>query len=288
MANFTLRKFNIEVIKERCEIDSRKSPMIVIIGKKDTGKSFLVRDILFNTQNCFPVGTVISGTEVANRFFQDMVPSRFIHDKYSPEIVMSTIKRQMQMKMARNADKDRNGGHSNMDPRAFLILDDCLYDNSWIGQESTRYMFMNGRHIDVMTMITMQYPLGITPNLRTNVDFVFILRENVLGNRKRIYENYAGMFPTFEMFCQFMDQCTENYECLVICNGVQSNRLEDQVFWYKASDHPPFKLCDQSLWVNNRPFVSAMLAVDDIMSLASKQKKGPSVWVQKEEDKKRH
>jgi hypothetical protein len=126
MANFTLRKFNIEVIKERCEIDSRKSPMIVIIGKKDTGKSFLVRDILFHTQNCFPVGTVISGTEVANRFFQDMVPSRFIHDKYSPEIVMGTIKRQMQMKMARNADKDRNGGHSNMDPRAFLILDDCL------------------------------------------------------------------------------------------------------------------------------------------------------------------
>jgi hypothetical protein len=81
MANFTLRKFNIETIKERCEIDSRKSPMIVIIGKKDTGKSFLVRDILFHTQHCFPVGTVISGTEVANRFFQDMVPSRFIHDK---------------------------------------------------------------------------------------------------------------------------------------------------------------------------------------------------------------
>lgn len=96
------------------------------------------------------------------------------------------------------------------------------------------------------------------------------------------------MFPTFEMFCQFMDQCTENYECLVICNGVQSNRLEDQVFWYKASDHPPFRMCDQSLWVNNKPFVSAMLAVDDIMSMASKQKKGPSVWVQKEDDKKRH
>ena len=81
MANFTLRKFNIEVIKERCEVDSRKSPMIVIIGKKDTGKSFLVRDILFHTQNCFPVGTVISGTEVANEFFQHMVPTRFIHDK---------------------------------------------------------------------------------------------------------------------------------------------------------------------------------------------------------------
>ena len=194
---------------------------------------------------------------------------------------MNSIKRQMAVKQARNHEM-RNGGHSNTDPRAFLILDDCLYDKTWMNEESTRYVFMNGRHIDLATLITMQYPLGVPPNLRTNIDFVFILRENVLGNRKRIYDNYAGMFPTFQMFCQFMDQCTENFECMVICNSSQSNRLEDQVFWYKASDHPPFKLCDQSLWVNNRPFVSNMLAADDVMSMAAKQKKGPTVWVQKE------
>ena len=285
--NFQLRKFDIDMIKERCDIDSRKSPMIVIIGKKDTGKSFLVRDILFNTQQCFPVGTVISGTEVANEFFQHMVPSKFIHDKYSPSIVMNVIKRQMNIKQKRNQQKGSQGGSSSIDPRAFLILDDCLYDATWIKEESTRYVFMNGRHVDLTTMITMQYPLGITPNLRTNVDFVFILRENILGNRRRIYENYAGMFPTFEMFCTFMDQCTENYECLVICNNVSSNKLEDQVFWYKASDHPPFRLCDQSLWLDNRPFQSAMLASDEY-DATRVQKKGPSVWVRKEgDDKKR-
>jgi hypothetical protein len=281
--NFQLRKFDINMIKDRTEIDSRKSPMIIVIGKKDTGKSFLIRDILFNSQSCFPVGTVISGTEVANEFFQNMVPSKFIHDKYSPQIVMNVIKRQMNIKQTRNKDKASKGGQSNIDPRAFLILDDCLYDASWIKEESTRYVFMNGRHIDMMTMITMQYPLGITPNLRTNVDFVFILRENILGNRRRIYENYAGMFPTFEMFCDFMDQCTENYECLVICNNVLSNKLEDQVFWYKASDHPPFKLCDPSLWVDNRPFHSAMLAIDDYNATNARSKKAPpSVWVKKE------
>ena len=276
--NFNIKKFNIETIRDRCEIDSRKSPMIVVIGKKDTGKSFLVKDILYNTQACFPVGTVISGTEVANEFFQHMVPSKLIHDKYKPDIVMNTIKRQLAVKTARNADKHKGGGDSAVDPRAFLILDDCLYDSTWIREESTRYVFMNGRHIDLMTIITMQYPLGITPNLRTNVDFIFILRETMINNRKRIYDNYAGMFPTFEMFCQFMDQCTENYECLVICNGVQSNRLEDQVFWYKASEHPPFKLCDDSLWVDNKPFSSAMLAQDEFDPLAVK-KKNNSPWV---------
>lgn len=281
--DFTLRKFNINMLKERCAIDSRKSPMIVIIGKKDTGKSFLVRDILFHTQENFPVGTVISGTEVANAFFQDMVPSKFIHDKYRPEIIHNVIKRQAMRKDKRLQDKKNNGGHSDIDPRAFLILDDCLYDATWIKEESTRYVFMNGRHVDLTTMITMQYPLGISPNLRTNVDFVFILRENILGNRRRIYENYAGMFPTFEMFCTFMDQCTENYECLVICNNVSSNRLEDQVFWYKASDHPAFKLCDENHWVDNKPFVSAMLAADTYQNgMVQKKGAGPSVWVRKD------
>ena len=281
--NFSLKKFDIGMIKARCEIDSRKSPMMVVIGKKDTGKSFLVRDILYNCQQDFPVGTVISGTEVANEFFQHMVPSKFIHDKYTPQIVMNVIKRQMTMKQKRNASKNGSGGQSNVDPRAFLILDDCLYDATWIKEESTRYVFMNGRHIDMMTIITMQYPLGITPNLRTNVDFVFILRENILGNRRRIYENYAGMFPTFEMFCDFMDQCTENYEGLVICNNVSSNKLEDQVFWYKASEHPPFRLCDQTLWADNRPFQSAMLAADEYNASSMRKKNAaPSVWVKKE------
>jgi len=286
--NFAIKKFDINMLKDRCEMDSRKSPMIVLIGKKDTGKSFLVRDILFHTQACFPIGTVISATEVANEFFQHMVPSKLIHDKYTPSIVTNVIKRQLGVKTARNEEKKRTGGNSSTDPRAFLILDDCLFDGSWIKEESTRYIFMNGRHIDVMTIITMQYPLGITPNLRTNVDFIFILRENITANRRRIYENYAGMFPTFEMFCQFMDQCTENFECLVICNGVQSNRLEDQVFWYKASDHPQFHLCDNSLWADNKPFSSTMLAQDEY-SADTMRKKSNSPWVHvKQQGKDKH
>jgi hypothetical protein len=281
--DFKIKKFNMETIVERCSIDSHKSPMIVLIGKKDTGKSFLVKDILANTQSCFPIGTVISGTEVANPFFQDMVPSKLIHDKYKPDIVMNAIKRQLSIKQTREHEKRTRGGHSNLDPRAFLILDDCLYDASWIREESTRYVFMNGRHIDMVTLITMQYPLGVTPNLRTNIDFVFILRETGIGNRRRIYENFAGMFPTFEMFCQFMDQCTENYECLVICNGVQSNKLEDQVFWYKASAHPPFKMCDDSLWRDNKAFTSSMLGGEEY-NPETMRKKNSGPWVNVKKD----
>ena len=136
----------------------------------------------------------------------------------------------------------------NIDPRAFCILDDCLYDNGWTKDKLMRLLFMNGRHWKIILIITMQYPLVIPPNLRTNIDYVFILREPYVANRKRIYDNYAGMFPTFEAFCQVMDQCTENYECLVIDNNVKSNKLIDQIFWYKAESHPTFKLGSKEYW----------------------------------------
>ena len=273
--NVSLRKFDMKKIPQ--------DAVVVFIGRRRTGKSTLVRDLLFQHQD-MPLGTVISGTEESNSFYGKIIPPLFIHGEYNPVILANFVKRQ-KMVIARIQKEAQAGIKSRLDPRSFMILDDCMYDDSWTHDKNIRYLFLNGRHLKVFFLITMQYPLGIQPALRTNVDFVFILREPYAANRKRIFENYASAFPSFEFFCQIMDQCTENYECLVICNNVASNKLEDQVFWYKASDHPPFKLCDQSLWVDNRPFQSAMLAVDDYNPLALKKKNaGPSVWVKKEDD----
>jgi hypothetical protein len=45
-----------------------------------------------------------------------------------------------------------------------------------------------------------------------------------------------------------MNQCTENYECLVINNNSKSNKLQDQVYWYKADSHPDFKIGGPQYW----------------------------------------
>ncbi len=239
-----LKKFDMKSIQFKP--NENKGPVVVLIGKRDTGKSFLVRDLLYYQQD-IPIGTVISGTEEGNGFYSKMVPRLFIHNEYNSAIIENILKRQRtvlkQVKKEMETYK-----RTTIDPRAFVILDDCLYDNTWSRDKLMRLLFMNGRHWKVMLVITMQYPLGIPPTLRTNIDYVFILRENYIANRKRIYENYAGMFPTFESFCQVMDQCTENYECLVINNNSKSNKLNDQVFWYKADNHNDFRLGSKEFW----------------------------------------
>jgi hypothetical protein len=228
--------------------DENKGPVIVLIGRRDTGKSYLVRDLLYHHRD-IPIGTVISGTEAGNGFYSSHIPKLFIHDEYSSNIIENILKRQKSV-MKEVQKQIQMYKSSKIDPRTFVILDDCLYDNSWAKDKLMRLLFMNGRHWKVLLILTMQYPLGILPNLRTNIDYVFILREPYIANRKRIYENYAGMFPTFESFCQVMDQCTENYECLVIDNNVKSNKLSEQIFWYKADStiRHDFKLGAKEFW----------------------------------------
>jgi hypothetical protein len=239
-----LKKFDMKSISFKP--NENKGPVIVLIGKRDTGKSFLVRDVLYYQQD-IPIGTVISGTEEGNGFYEKMVPKLFVHNQYNTAIIENVLKRQRTV-MKQIKKEIETYKRSTIDPRAFVILDDCLYDATWTRDTMMRLLFMNGRHWKIMLVITMQYPLGIPPTLRTNIDYVFILRENYIANRKRIYENYAGMFPTFESFCQVMDQCTENYECLVINNNSKSNKLQDQVFWYKADSHNDFRLGSKEFW----------------------------------------
>ena len=269
-----LKKFDMKSISFKPEENS--GPVVVLIGRRDTGKSYLVRDLLYYHQD-IPIGTVISGTEAGNGFYAEHVPKLFIHEEYNSAIIENILKRQRtvlkQIKKEVEVYKK-----SSIDPRAFLILDDSPY-LSWNCDNVIRQLFMYARNLKMMLIITMQYPLGIPPNLRTNIDYVFILREPYISNRKKIYENYAGMFPTFESFCQVMDQCTENYECLVINNNSKSNQLSDQIFWYCADSHKNFKLGSKEFWE-----ISKSMDSDDdeeIYNPNNNKKKGPKINVRK-------
>ena len=273
-AELQLKQFNMRSITFRP--DEAKGPVIVMIGKRDTGKSFLVRDLLYHHQD-IPIGTVISGTEEGNGFYGKMVPKLFVHNEYNTAIIENILKRQRtvlkQIKKEMETYK-----RTTIDPRAFVILDDCLYDNTWARDKMMRLLFMNGRHWKVMLVITMQYPLGIPPTLRTNIDYVFILRETYMTNRRRIYDNYASAFPSFEFFCQVMDQCTQNYECLVIDNTSQSGKLEDCVFWYKANMHGDFRIGAPEFWQHS---AHKKNEDDSYDPNASRKLKGPMINIKK-------
>ena len=273
MANLNLKKFDMNLVSQ--------DKVVVLIGKRNTGKSFLVKDLLYHNRD-IPVGSVISSTECANEFYSKMIPPMLIHDEYSEEIIDKILYRQKKLKKKLDVEIEQNS-YSNLNPNTFLIMDDLMDSaKQWVKSKNVRTCFMNGRHYFILFILTMQYPLGIPPELRTNIDYIFILRENIISNRKRLYEHYAGMFPTFDIFCQVMDNCTEDFQCLVIDNSSKSNKIEDQVFWYKAEPHKPFKIGSKKLWNYNDTHYNTEYDSDsDKINNALKQKNKTNLRVKK-------
>ena len=270
--NFNIKRFDMKRVPQ--------DAVVIFIGRRRTGKSTLVRDLLFHHQD-MPLGTVISGTEESNSFYGKMIPPLFIHGEFSPIVLANFVKRQKMIMSRIQADLQK-GIKTKIDPRSFMILDYCMYDDCWTHDKNIRYLFMNGRWLKAFFLITMQYPLGIQPALRTNVDFVFILREPYMNNRKRIFDNYASAFPSFEFFCQIMDQCTQNYECLVIDNTSQSAKLEDCVFWYKADMHGDFRIGAPEFWQHSASYYQSKdEELNPYDPNAAKKLKGPSINVNK-------
>jgi hypothetical protein len=249
--NFRIKKFNMKWVGD--------NKILVFLGKRNTGKSVLVVDYLFENQD-FPLGTVISPTDDFNFTFKPHIPSIFIHEEYTPELVAEVLKRQKDI--SRNVKLDPK--YRDVDPRAFLIFDDCLADgDSWARDKNIKWIFMNGRHVKITFILTMQYPMGIGPNLRTNIDYIFICKEPKISNLRRLYDHYAGIFPTFEMFRAVLKHCTKKYGCLVIDNNSTSDKLEDQVFWYRVDQDKEgfkdFRMCYPVFWKNNDKYLMGKL-----------------------------
>jgi hypothetical protein len=188
----------------------------------------------------------MSGTEEGNGFYGKHMHPLLIHGEYKKDIVSSLIRQQKdKLKKCLKAGIDPN---SRPDLGTGLLLDDCGFNKRIMNQEDMRLLFMNGRHWKICFIVSLQYMMGIPPDLRTNIDFVFCLRENIVANQKRLYDNFFGCFKKFSHFQEAFSECTNNYECLVLDNTSRSTRVEDCVFYYKATPDRDYKLGSRDLW----------------------------------------
>lgn len=241
-----------------------KHPVILLIGKRRTGKTKIVKDYLRNN-NQYSSGILISPTEMVTNEFSANIPPPLIHHKFDSGLLSNVIKRQTYITEKVKHDPQ----YKFVDPSIFIIMDDCLADKKlWVNDENIGTIFYNGRHLQITFIITVQYLKGIPPSLRENVDYVILLREPRLNVQKKIYDEFAGMFGNFDFFRAVLDECTDNYKCLVLDIGSQSKKLEESVYWYKANvghpDFDTFKICDNIFWDLNTK-VKNKVKTDNIM-----------------------
>ena len=217
-----------------------KNPRIAVIAKSGSGKSWVVRDILYYLHDV-PCGAIIAPTDKMTKFYDSIFPPSFIHHEYKENIIPRVLQRQ---RMILEKNEKRKKKHKKpVDPRSILLMDDCMSSKHlWLKDPNMLAIFNEGRHYQITFILTMQYCLGIQPELRSNFDYIFMLGEDFVNNRKKLYEHYAGMFPSRDIFEQVFMQVTDDYGCMVIDNRLRSNDLKKKVFWYKAKNREDFKV----------------------------------------------
>lgn len=217
---------------------------IAVIGKPGSGKSVLIKSILWAKKHIFPCGVFCSGSEENKADLQEYIPNIFIHNEYSEQIIKNFQQRQ---KFAKKHLKN---------PWAVCLLDDCTDDPKIFNSEVQHGIIKRGRHWNCLYIISLQYGLDLKSGVRNSIDGTFILREPSLKVRKTLWENFASIIPDFKVFCTIMDRLTEDYTAVFINNRVQTNKLEDCVFYYRANKAvlDNFKFGSSEIWKfhNNR------------------------------------
>ena len=224
-----VRKFNPSTMKE--------SRIIFIIGKRHTGKSVLMKDILYHMPRPDFV-LAMAPTEDTLKQFRTFLPESCIFDHFSQEKLERTVSLQRELV---NRGKKRS---------VLILLDDCLYQKGVLKSNAMRSIFFNGRHDHISLVCAAQYMMEVDVSLRTNIDYLFTMRENILTNRQKLFKYYFGQFARFDDFDKVMTACTQDYKALVLDGTVSTTESPtDCVMWYKAAlQIPEFKLCRPVYW----------------------------------------
>ena len=195
---------------------------VVLIGKRNSGKTTLLRALLEEIKDKIDLVVGFSPTDDCNSALSDMIPSTLVHREVSEAVLRNLVDVQ------RDQWKNGRKGYE-----VALILDDCAHERKLFDSKIFKELAFNSRHLHLTVIMTMQYAVALGPAVRGNCDVVITLAERMVGNRKRLYESFFGM-TSYQEFAAIMDKCTENYEALVLWNKAKSNNLSDSMFWYKA------------------------------------------------------
>lgn len=221
--------------------------VVILVGKRGTGKSTLLKDICYHMRDqldcgiaCCPTEDSVEGADGLSSF----IPPALIHDEYKPHVLEKLLN--FQKKYIKKHGKEKA-------KRQFIILDDCCYEKKVVRGTEMRQVTMNGRHRRLFFINAVQYLCDLPPDYRTNVDYVFCLKENIMSNKDRLFRHFFGCFPDLQTFSQTMDALTSNFGAMVLNNRSRSTKLEDQIFHYNADPKlPPFQMCHPVYWRLNK------------------------------------
>lgn len=246
-----IKNFNFNVINNTYE------NTYVFIGKDNIAKQSLLYQLLDNRNGVASRTCLTSRTNNYNDMYEEYFGKDTIRYEYDADIFKNVLNKQ------RDKIRQRQEEYHNNNDEYYRYLkheDDCctvLVDNNhssdWCRDRTIKSFFMNGRCYRTSLIINSTESINLQVGCRMNIDYLFIgLIENEEEKRK-IYEKYCGMFPSFEGFCSVYNQCVDNNILMVIDNRCISKKLDDMIYWYEFTGNKRKNSVESGLTERKQP-----------------------------------
>jgi hypothetical protein len=100
----------------------------------------------------------------------------------------------------------------------------------------------------VFAVAAVQYLNKIELSVRSMMDYAVFMMENNASIRDRIWRQFCGIMPTMREFEAIFFRCTEDHKCLVVDCRSTSYKVNEVLYWYKASDRGFYHLGVPDVW----------------------------------------
>lgn len=231
----------------------------VILAESGGGKTTLGVDLM-HTKRHLPAWSLFSTSEGCSQRLSQTIPATYTYTTLN-HAALTKIYNSQQRRMIKYTRK-RSVAERRMIPDDELTItdrfvknpcigtyfEDCFNDKKVFNKPIVQDLFKNGRHRMIFSILPCQYVMDIPQACRPQVKYWFILREDRPKIRRKIFDEVGGACKTWELFNEIMDQCTNDFGCIVIDNLSKSPNIEDRVFCYRAKLHKAFRVGCRRYW----------------------------------------
>lgn len=219
------------------EFKEVKNFSAIVLAKRRSGKSVLIKDILSYAKDNYKSAHVFSLTAHLQPELFDYVPKGNMYkglDMERLDAIYNEQQKYIQKELQKKKKKEKCD-------HVLLIFDDVIADpniRSNVSGKTFTNLFILGRHINLAVIVLSQYfggKYGLNAVCRKNCDFIFSFIPSSEGDREILCKEHLST-KSYKHGQLILDQVfNEAYNVLCICGYKMSPNYEDYVYTYKAS-----------------------------------------------------
>lgn len=257
--------------------DIKLKTTIAAIGTRGSGKTNIIKYILYYKSHLIRIPAIVGGTEDVTGDFKNIVPDLFIYEDYIPEKIAYLIKDQGLLISKINAgtvsDKVKHD--------SILIMDDIVgTSTAWKKDKGFKKMFFAGRHIGITNIVSVQSPKHIPSDYRDNINYLIITNISTDSRKKFLYDHYwnsrFGDYAMFESIYNSIMKVKHNFMLIDNMAGSSTDDISKYVYWGRT--HHPRNLKSRRvglklLWDLNDKYFNPEFRISRYLETVTKKKK---------------